>query len=77
MYSVHSEYEVSQQTILGDGGGGGLDDGVRFDWASAAAVARVAEGAYRFARYAQSRSGHTYVVDSHADDRPAERPLFG
>jgi hypothetical protein len=44
MYSVHSEHEESQGTVFG-GGGVGVEHGMRFDWASVTAFARVAEGA--------------------------------
>ena len=42
MYSVYSEHEVSQPTVFGGDGGVGVEHGVRFDWASAAAFARIA-----------------------------------
>ncbi len=50
---------------------------VRFDWCAAAAIARIAEAAYRPACGAQRRQSHAYLDDSGAHYGSAKRAVFG
>jgi hypothetical protein len=50
---------------------------VCFDWGAAAAIARVAEAAYRPPRVAQRRQSYAYLDNSSTDYGPPERAVFG